>query len=169
MVPVSRLLMILLNRPALDKPVGPRLCDDTRFLPATRFWMRRSNHGGFPARPTHTKFPRPTRARILVQASQPKGSGPVPRALHPGRVSRKALAAGSGRENAASHHRRLAPFRSKQAASGASPRFQRRAASPGTAPFFRRLTAHARPPSSYSLARCVLKSLRRLSRRHILR
>ncbi len=40
--------MILLNRPALDQPVGQRLCDDTRFWRPARYQLRRSNHGWFP-------------------------------------------------------------------------------------------------------------------------
>jgi len=60
----------------------------------------------------------------------------MPLTLHPDMVSRKALAAGFGRENAASLHRRLAPFRSKQVALGWRPWLHPAAAgrlSPGAA------------------------------------
>lgn len=59
--------MILLNRLALDQPVGPKPCDDARFRPATRLPLRRSHHGGFPARPTDNNCVRPTWVRLISE------------------------------------------------------------------------------------------------------
>ena len=49
----------------------------------------------------------------FFEVCQAAGGSPMPLTLHPNIVSRKALAAGFWRENAASLHRRLAPCRSE--------------------------------------------------------